>query len=260
MSSLVLDGVRVVRGSATLLDGVSLTVRRGELVALVGPNGAGKTTLLRAGLGLLPLAAGRVTLGDADVTRQRPRERAAIAAWLPQHALATSEPLPARELVAAARYRFAEAPAVSLHAADTALARVGASAFAGRDVQALSGGERQRVAVATLLAQETPLLLLDEPATHLDPARQAEVYALLGTLWRDDGLGILCVTHDLNVLAHLGRADAVRVVGLAGGRVHFECPYAAPDLPERLAELFGVPMEALAAGRHRVIVPRVAAP
>lgn len=258
MSELVVDAVTVRRAGATLLDKVSLRVARGELVALVGPNGAGKTTLLRAGLGLLPLAAGRVTLGGADAVRMRARDRAAVAAWLPQHALATTEPLPARELVAAARYRFDEAPAASLHAAAAALARVGAAAFADRDVLALSGGERQRVALAALLAQDAPLLLLDEPATHLDPARQGEVYALLGGLWRE-GLGILCVTHDLNVLAHLGRPDAVRVVGLADGRIRFERPYDAADLPEQLSALFGVPMETLANGAHRVIVPRVGA-
>jgi iron complex transport system ATP-binding protein len=116
----------------------------------------------------------------------------------------------------------------------------------------LSGGERQRFAIAALLAQAARFLLVDEPANHLDPARQAETYALLGSLL-DGGVGILCVTHDVNLLAHVGTTP--RVAGLADGELCFDTTLAAEALPERLAELFGVPMHSAHAGSTRLIVP-----
>jgi len=251
VSSLTLDAVSVRSNARTLVANASLELATGGFVALVGPNGAGKTTLLRAALGLVPLASGRVRVNGADLGTLGARARAAELAWLPQHSL-PADALPAREAVMAARYRFQETSVTTRSAAERALERVGLAHLAGAPLARLSGGERQRVAVAALLAQEARFLLLDEPANHLDPAQQAETYALLGTLVKD-GAGILCVTHDVNLLAYT--AAAPRVLGLAGGELRFALDYAAPELPERLSELFGVPMLALAAGGGRVIVP-----
>src|SRR4029079_7367241 len=97
----------------------------------------------------------------------------------------------------------------------------GAAALVARRVTELSGGELRRVAFASLLAQEAPLALLDEPASYLDPARQIELYALVGRLWRS-GLGVLWVTHDINALAHAveeGEAARARIVGLKNGQI-----------------------------------------
>jgi iron complex transport system ATP-binding protein len=251
VTSLRLSDVSVLAGARPLLEHASLQVRRGELVALLGPNGAGKTTLLRAALGLTSVSSGEVRIGETSLQELSERERAAELAWLPQQS-APSEPLPAREAVMAARYRFRETAAKSRHEAERALERVGLSRFADAPLTTLSGGERQRVAIAALLAQEARFLLLDEPANHLDPAQQAETYALLGSLV-DDGIGLLCVTHDVNLLGNVRRSP--RVVGLAAGRLRFELDYEAEELPERLSELFGVRMLPLAAGSGRVIVP-----
>jgi iron complex transport system ATP-binding protein len=174
-------GVRA--GSKSLLEGIDLKVGERDFVALIGPNGAGKTTLLRAALGLAVPAEGSVSLGGHDPRKLRGRERAALAAWLPQQALA-AEPITALELVTAARFRFSESHADSRRAAHMALARVGASEFALRPVTQISGGEHQRVALAALIAQEAPLMLLDEPANHLDPGQQIGIYKLIGELWR----------------------------------------------------------------------------
>jgi len=198
-----------------------------------------------------------VRVNDSDVGRLSARARAAHLAWLPQHAT-LNEPLTALETVAVARYRFREAHEQSLAAARDALERAGALGFLDRRVTELSGGERQRVALAALLAQQTPLLLVDEPANHLDPAQQIEAYELLGRCLRE-GLGLLCVTHDVNLLAHVGDGDRIRVIGIGGGRVSFELEYSAPELPAELGRLFGIGMRAVDLDGRRLIVAERAA-
>ena len=250
---LRLQEVTVVRKQRKLLDGVELTLEAGQLLALVGPNGAGKTTLLRAMLGLVATDHGQVWLGDTTLAALRIRERAARIAWLPQHT-SSAEDLSALETVTAARFRFDEAFGQSAHAALAALERVGVGSVAERALSTLSGGERQRVALAGLLAQAAPLLLVDEPANHLDPAQQIDVYRLLGELWRE-GKSIVLVTHDVNLLRHLGNAPRVRVAGMAHGKLRFEAALSAPDLPEQLGALFGVEMRALSLDGQRVLMP-----
>ena len=252
---LELSRVTCRQGARALLEDVSLRLSPSDFIAVVGPNGAGKTTLLRAALGLLRPTSGTVRLQGVPLQALPERERARQLAWLPQR-VAAAEPLGVLELVATARFRFREPRAAALAAARAALERVQAGAFAARDFTRLSGGEQQRVALAALLAQEAPLLLLDEPASSLDPAWQVDLYRLIGDLWRA-GLGVLCVTHDVNVLAHaVAPEDAARlqVLGMEQGRIRFLTSYAAEDLGERLGELFGVRMSAFAAEGRRVFV------
>jgi iron complex transport system ATP-binding protein len=249
---LELDQVSVVRSGRTLLDRVSLSLEAGQLLALLGPNGAGKTTLLRVMLGLLTPARGSVRADGLELAALTPRERAARVAWLPQHSQAAEE-LSALDVVMAARFRFDEPFTVSEREARRALARVGVAPVAARALGTLSGGERQRVALAGLLAQAAPILLLDEPANHLDPAQQIDVYRLLGELWRE-GQSVVCVTHDVNLLRHLGSAAQVRVAGVAQGKLSFECPLTAAELPQCLGELFGVHMRSLTLSGQRVLL------
>lgn len=238
MTALSLTSVSVTARGRALLDGVSLAVAPGEFLALVGPNGAGKTTLIRAALGMVKPASGNVLLGGDDPRTLSGRQRAARAAWLPQSG-GVIEAISALELVEAARFRFHESRASSREAAQAALARVKAEAFAARPVTQLSGGEQQRVALAAMIAQQAPLLLLDEPANHLDPAQQIATYKLIGELWRE-GCAVLCVTHDLNLLRFAGDRARIRLAGLAQGRVAFETTMADAALPDRVAGLFGV--------------------
>jgi iron complex transport system ATP-binding protein len=235
-----------------LVEAVNLALSGGDFIALVGPNGAGKSTLLRLALGLMPATAGHVSLDGAPIGNLSPRERAGKLAWLPQHST-FREALPAEEVVATARYRFGEAHSRSLEAARQSLARVSASALAKRRVTELSGGERQRVALAALLAQQAPLLLVDEPANHLDPAQQIDAYELLGRLWRE-GYGVLCVTHDVNLLRHVGQTERLRVVGMAEGQIRFDLEYREAALAPALEELFQVQMHAIDAPVARVLV------
>jgi iron complex transport system ATP-binding protein len=256
VSALALSGVTVRAGKRTLLDGVSLALEPGELLALLGPNGAGKTTLLRAALGLVPVASGSITVSGVSAVTLSSRARAHELAWLPQEPL-RPEPLPALEAVTAARYRFAESAAASRRAAEKALERVGLSERATALLSELSGGERQRIAIAALLAQEARVLLLDEPGNHLDPAQQAETYALVGGLAKA-GTTVLCVTHDVNLLAHV--AGNPRIVGLKAGKTMLDARYGEPDLATELALLFDVPMRSVEAAGRRFILPVPRAP
>jgi iron complex transport system ATP-binding protein len=254
MIALEVDNVTVHANRAQLLESVSLRLGTGELVALVGPNGAGKTSLIRTALGLLQPTRGKVLLGGKPIGHLRARERAALAAWLPQQS-GIVEDLTALELVSAARYRFQERRAMTLAAAKRALQRAGVESLAERLVTGLSGGEQQRVALAALLAQEAPLLLLDEPANHLDPAQQIALYELIGDLWRE-GMSVLCITHDVNLLAHAARERAadVRVLGLRKGALAFDSRLDAPELATHLSQLFDLPLVTLLHEGRRLFV------
>jgi iron complex transport system ATP-binding protein len=258
VTRLELRRVSIAAGKRRLLSELDFEISSGEFVAVVGPNGAGKTTLLRTALGLLHAEAGQVTLDGEPVRHLDARRRAGKLAWLPQQ-LTASEPLSALELVMAARFRFVEPESAAKKAALAALARLHAEGLAEARIDRISGGERQRVALAALLAQAAELLLLDEPANHLDPAHQAETYRLLGELW-SEGFGIVCVTHDVNLLAHSGDPERLRVVGLRDGKATFSTHYADPALGARLSELFDVEMVTFHSGSRRFIVPEIPSP
>jgi iron complex transport system ATP-binding protein len=241
-----------IRGR-NVLEGFSLCVEAGEVVALLGPNGAGKTTLLRCILGLIRPTQGVVTLQGIDSLAYSAKQRAGLVGYLAQQAT-NDDALTVIEYVAAARFRHDESRSANQRAARAALARVDAEDLAERRLGPLSGGERQRVALAALLAQEAATLLLDEPANHLDPARQAQSYALLGQL-QQGGSTMLIVTHDVNLLAHLSCPERVRVVGLQQGRNTFDLAYADPRLCDQLTELYGVPMQRFVEHGQALIVP-----
>jgi iron complex transport system ATP-binding protein len=251
VSWLEFDDVGIELGGRRILSELSLRVAQGELLTLLGPNGAGKTSLLRAALGLTAPAQGQVLVLGGDVRRLSARERAAAVAWLPQSALSL-EPLRVIEVVRAGRFRFEESQRASEAAARGALERVSASAFADARITELSGGERQRVLFASLLAQDARGVLLDEPASHLDPAQQIETYRLLGELW-SAGLGVVLVTHDVNLLGQLGSPERVRVAGISAGRLQFESSYAAADLADSMGRLFKVNFVAIQHGGRRLM-------
>jgi iron complex transport system ATP-binding protein len=254
MAALEFRELSVTVGERSLLDRITFRVEPGEFVALVGPNGAGKTTLMKTALALRSPSVGAVLLDGREVSQLTARARAAAIGWLPQQ-IRADEPVTALESVATARFRFDESHAASRAAAARALARVAASAYAQRPITQLSGGERQRVALAGLIAQEAEVLLFDEPANHLDPAQQLDVYRTLGELWRE-GRTILCINHDVNLLHQVADPEHVRVLGLRAGRVAFDAHFGDPELPTQLGALFGIDMESLHSGERRFIMPR----
>jgi iron complex transport system ATP-binding protein len=186
-------------GKQALVKDVNLVLPPGTMAVLLGPNGAGKTTLLRVLAGVLAPSSGEVYLGE---TRLRHLGRSAIArhcAYLPQHT-DTLFDIRAEDVVTLGRYpHMGVWGALARHdyeAIHSALERVGMTSLRHRALPTLSGGERQRIFIARALAQEAPILLLDEPIAALDIGRQLELMALLAELHRE-GRTILAALHDL---------------------------------------------------------------
>lgn len=191
--------VTVRVGGQALLDSVTLTLPPGSMTVLLGPNGSGKTTLIRTLAGVLTPAAGEVYLGDG---RLRSLSRSAVArhcAYLPQQT-ASSFAIRVEDVVALGRYPHARAwgtlSRIDYERVAWALERVGLTALRHRTLPTLSGGERQRVFIARALAQEAPILLLDEPITALDIGWQFELMALLREL-NQEGRTVFAALHDL---------------------------------------------------------------
>ena len=202
-----------------LFGALDLRIGSGQRWVVIGPNGAGKSSLLAAIAGVFPLAAGQVCIDGRALAAWSPDALAGRRAWSPQF---WSDPFPAtvRETAVLARERgFWWRPAEGsgdTGAVDRLLQRLDLDRLADIDVRALSGGERQRVAIATTLLQGAPLLLLDEPASHLDPAHQRLLLALLVDHARRGG-AVLASLHDLNLAWDL--ADHCIVLDGKGGAV-----------------------------------------
>lgn len=214
---LIAQEVGVALSGRCVLDGISLSLPPGRLVALVGPNGAGKTTLLRALAGLVS-STGSIEVGGERLSALALRERARRFGYLPQGHV-VHWPLPARDVVALGRYPHGATDPGRLSPEDEravtrAMQATNVNAFAERPVTELSGGERSRVALARVLAVEAPVVLADEPTASLDPRYQIDVMTNLRSA-ADRGVLVLVVTHDLGLAARF--ADTVLV--LSGGRL-----------------------------------------
>ncbi|MCT2586761.1 heme ABC transporter ATP-binding protein [Actinophytocola sp. S1-96] len=207
-------GADVARGPRRVLHGVSLTVAAGEVVAVVGPNGAGKSTTVGLLSGDLPAAAGTVTVAGRPVRAWRPAELAMRRAVLPQWTT-VAFPFTVTQVVAMGRAPWAgTALADDETAVAEAMAATEVTGFAARTFGTLSGGERARVALARVLAQRAPLLLLDEPTAALD-LRHQDLVMHVATAHARAGGAVLAVLHDLNLAA----AHADRVAVIADGRL-----------------------------------------
>jgi ABC-type cobalamin/Fe3+-siderophores transport system ATPase subunit len=235
-------GLVVERGRSRVLHEASLSLHAGEALALVGPNAAGKSTLLRTMAGLLEARAGEVRLKDQRFDAWR-RD-----AWARAIALVTAEEegastLQVADRVALGRYPhrgpFRPLTAHDREAVDRALAQTGIEHLRARPLGTLSAGERQLAALARGLAQEPEVLLLDEPASHLDIGHQLRLFAVLDEV-RRRGVAVLAVVHDLQ------RAGgwAERMALLFEGRVIDEGPPRAVLSGKGAADAFGVTISA----------------
>ncbi|MEU9359405.1 heme ABC transporter ATP-binding protein [Streptomyces sp. NPDC048301] len=249
-----LDGVGVGLGGRPVLDGVELTVRTGEVLALVGPNGAGKSTLLAALAADLPVHSGEVRLDGRPVAAWSAAELALRRAVLPQSA-ALAFPFPVEQVV-----RMGRAPWAGTHreaeddaAVAGAMTATEVTEFASRPFSALSGGERARVALARVLAQRAPLLLLDEPTAALD-LRHQELVLRICRERAAAGDAVVVVLHDLGLAA----AYADRAVVLRSGRVAAAGPPSEVFTDGLLGEVYRQPVEVFPHPRTGVplVVPR----
>ncbi|MFC4678658.1 ABC transporter ATP-binding protein [Desulfovibrio legallii] len=230
-------------GRRPVLQGLTFCLRAGECAALLGPNGSGKTTLLRALSGVLAPWSGEVRLADRPLASLRPRERARRVAVVPQRG-PCPEDLTAREMVLLGRYAHLSpwgwyGPG-DHRAADCALAATDTTGLAHRRLHELSGGELQRVLLARALAQESPLLLLDELAAGLDLARMTGLFDLLERR-RAAGACVLMAVHDCNLAA----LYATRLLGLREGRLAFDGPVRQVFTEENLSALYQTPVTVL---------------
>lgn len=252
---LRVDGLHVPLGGLPVLRGLSLSLHPGW-TAIVGPNGGGKSTLLRTLAGLLAPHAGQVWLDGRPLASFSARARGQRIAWLAQHESAeASGELTVRDVVQLGRLPhlglFAAPGPHDDAAVDAALATAECTAWQCRRLHDLSGGERQRVLLARALAVEAPVLLLDEPTTHLDPPHQVAVVRLLKRLAKA-GTTVVSVLHDLPLAL-----QADRLVVLQEGRVRAEGSPRSTEVQGSLVTVFGGALSIERVGGRLTAVPRL---
>lgn len=239
---LSIQNLTVGYNAKTVLHGFSLGVRAGEIAALIGPNGCGKSTTLRCAIGALRPQAGRVLVNGDDIFAITPRTRAQRVALLPQHSENDGN-LQVREAVMLGRTPYLGAyGAPNLRDEDVvtqALLSVKLEGYATRNLAELSGGERQRVALARALAQQTPVLLLDEPTSNLDIRYQHELLHLVRQLARRDKLAVLVVLHQINLAAAV--CDTLTLLSPQGRVLESGAPHDVMT-PENLREAYQMPL------------------
>ena len=190
MSLMTLDKLSVFRGDCPVVDKVTLALEPGDFLGLIGPNGSGKTTLMRAALGILEHE------GSSSLAALSQSDRAKQAAWLPQiREIAWG--LSVRDLVGLGRLPFGPIQKNDAHV-EAAIIKMDLGAFSDRIATQLSGGEQARVLIARALAQDTPILMADEPTASLDPANQISTLKIFSDL-AQDGKGIMSSIHDLGL-------------------------------------------------------------
>lgn len=237
-SRLHADRISIGYGDRPVSQDLSVAVPEDSFTVVIGPNACGKSTLLRALSRLLSPTEGQVVLDGRTLGRYRPKEAARLIGLLPQSSLAP-DGIRVADLVARGRFphqglirQWTEADQAAVEDAMTA---TGVEDFATRHVDELSGGQRQRVWVAVALAQQTPILLLDEPTTYLDIAHQIELLNLFARLHRE-GRTIVAVLHDLN---HAARY-ATHVIAMKDGQVVAEGAPTEVVTAERVEQIYGL--------------------
>lgn len=208
-----LENISLGYGTRTLLEGVTTHFKAGTLTALIGRNGAGKSTLLRALAGLEPLQAGAITIGGQSIAELDGAEAARRVAFVATDKVRIAN-LPCEDLVALGRAPYTNwigrLQAVDREIVADALAKVGMSDFAHKTMDRMSDGECQRVMIARALAQQTPVILLDEPTAFLDMPNRYELCRLLQRLAHDEQKVILFSTHELDIASKM--CDAIALI------------------------------------------------
>ncbi len=202
------------------LDGVSLAIGAGELLAVLGPNGSGKSTLLRCLAGLLRATSGAVSVDGQALTALGPRERAMRIAYVPQYLPAVPD-VRVDDFVLGGRYahieRWRGPRAEDWRAVEQALEVCDVAELRERSLAAISGGQRQRVLIARAAAQSAPIVVVDEPTASLDPAHQVSVFRLLADLSRA-GRAVVVATHELGLASRVSTSMLVLLAGRVRAR------------------------------------------
>jgi iron complex transport system ATP-binding protein len=236
---LKVEGLAAGYDDRPVIKDVTFELKPGSVTALIGPNGSGKSTLIRALTRVIPIQRGRVLLGEWALDRMNIAEVARQIAVVPQN------PVLPPGLTVAETVLLGRTPHLRLwqnegrrdkEAARAAMRRVDILDLADRPVTDLSGGERQRVVIARALAQQGQVLLLDEPTAHLDLGHQAETFAIVRRIAREEAKTVLAVVHDLTLAA----ANSDRLLVLGGGCLVADGEPARTLTPELVRRAFGV--------------------
>jgi cobalamin transport system ATP-binding protein len=240
---IAFEDVSVRYGDRWAVHGVSFSVRPGEVVALAGPNGSGKSSLLLSAAGIIPVAGGTVRILDRRPSAELSAgDRALRLAWMPQEE-PPGDNVPLADFVGYGRYarisRWSGPSATDRAAIIAALSQVDLDQAAERGVRELSGGERQRARLARTFAQDTPVVLLDEPTAHLDIGHQLDVLERVRRITRDSARAVVVALHDLNLAARF----ADRVAVLSHGRLVADGSPSEVLSAELLERVWGVVAE-----------------
>ena len=239
---LDIQSIKVGYGETEILHDVTLEIPAGEVVSLIGPNGAGKTTMMRAISGVIPLQSGSVFVDGKDLSSTPVAQRARLLAVVPQARKLTPE-YTAKQAIMMGRTPYlgwlGNPGQVDFNKVDWAIDRTGISGLVERRVDELSGGEQQLVLIARALAQDAPVILLDEPTARLDLRHQATILDLVHTLARESNLAVLMSLHDLNLVSIFSDRIALLDQGtiLADGSPHEVL------LREQLTNVYGVSLD-----------------
>lgn len=251
MKAISIEGLSVRLDHAEVLSGLDLSVEKGEWLNVIGANGAGKTTLLRCILGSLTYQG---VVNIAGLVQDKATQRARLVSYVPQ------VPVIPRGMGVVDYVLLGRTPHRGIFAADSeadlaiaaaVLHRLDLAGFAQREIQTLSGGERQRVVLARALAQQTPIILLDEPTTALDLGHQQDVLELINELRHERGLTVLATLHDLTLAARYGERIAI----LSSGRVAVEGSPAEVLTEETISKHFHASVRVVEDEDGPIIVP-----
>jgi iron complex transport system ATP-binding protein len=250
------DDLRFAYAESPVLKGISTDIRHGDFVALVGPNGAGKSTFLKILAGLIRGYSGSVCFDGKPLARLAARDLARRVAFVPQETHVVF-PFSAIQMVLMGRSPHRSAglfdSSIDLARAENAMRWTATLELAGKSFTELSGGERQRVVLASALAQDPEVLLLDEPTVYLDLKHQIHFYDIVERLNRDQQMTIVSVTHDVNLAARYAR----RMLAMRDGVLIADGKPESVLTAENLYEIFEVSVAVLkrADGRGHYIIP-----
>jgi len=238
MTSLAFEQVTVEYAKRTAVAAFTDTVKPGEWLCIIGPNGAGKSSLLRSIAGVVP-HSGRILIDGSPLTARSSRRRAQLIAYVPQLPVLPSG-MTGAEYVLLGRNpfvtHFGRESELDHSMVDDVIDRLDLAKLASRDVDTLSGGERQRLVIARAIAQEAPILLLDEPTAALDIGHQQQALELVDKLRREHGLTVVSAMHDLT----LAGIYSDRLILMHAGHVVAQGPAGDVLRPETLGEFYGV--------------------
>lgn len=239
MEAIAVKELSVGYEEQTVIDKLDLSILKGKINIIVGANGCGKSTLLKSIAGVIKPKKGHISINGKDITRQKEKALARQVAFLPQEPICPSG-LTVKELIAYGRFPYQKSfGGLSRHDKDMidwAIEETELNELKDRKVETLSQGQRQRVWIAMTIAQETDIILLDEPTTFLDLSYQQEILQLLNKLNKTSGLTIVMVLHELNHACRYGD----NIIGLKNGELICQGSPCEAITRESLSVLYGI--------------------